>query len=63
MTKTFRQIGYAASRKPDGTFMPSVPLYIDEESITAEFADTVTRALAALFASTPSADAPAGGAA
>ena len=63
MTKTFRQIGYAAMRRPDGSFEPSVPLYIDEDSIPAEFTEAISRSLAALFSRSQGGDAPAGGAA
>ena len=59
---TFRQIGFAAARNPDGSFMQSVPIYIDEETAPKEVSESIGRALAALFASTRT-DAARGGAA
>lgn len=47
-TGTFTMIGYAAARRPDGSFMPSVPLYVEGEAGT-EFTTRMSRVLRGLF--------------
>ena len=47
-TGTFTMIGFAAARRPDGSFMPSVPLYVEGEAGT-EFATRMSRVLRELY--------------
>ena len=47
-TGTFTMIGFAAARRPDGSFLPSVPLYIEGETGT-DFAGRMSMMLRELY--------------
>ena len=49
-TGTFTLAGYAAARRPDGSFLPSVPLYVDSEAAGPDLTSRLSQALQKLFA-------------
>lgn len=48
-TGTFTLAGYAAARRPDGSFLPSVPLYVDSEAAGPDLTNRLSQALRRLF--------------
>ena len=60
-TGTFTMIGYAATRRPDGSFLPSVPLYIEGETGT-DFTGRMSRMLHELYETRDTGEASGGAA-